>query len=166
MSRRGKTYMPHDSPMAPILQWYFNLKDHCLACDQFGPRYDFTDTRIEFHHFDRKTKSDTLSNLVYTQAPLALTMVEVHKCGPFCSTHHRDFHACEYSSEPERRSRLREIYNFKSPKYREAIDHFHDNALRTAPYEMRQRYEEFAANRDDMFLRAYMGRSYSPGVRL
>jgi len=117
-----------------IKAWYYNLKQvTCPACEVNGATGD---KNIELHHLDRSTKCDTVSNLVYHNAPPILIMDELFKVIPLCRKHHVDFHKNEKYLEYTKKR-----YNFAEDDiYKTALINFQANVWLTAPNMVKNAY--------------------------
>jgi len=134
----GRIYPTPDYAPHIILNWYKTVKhdSECPCCKNHGVDWQ---SPIEYHHIDRKTKIDTISNMVYNKAPLGLAMNEMFKCMPLCQIHHRDYHQHEHN-----RQFIADYYNFTHDKaYQTAIMEFHAMAWLAAPNIIKDRYIEF-----------------------
>lgn len=121
-----------------IRAWYRTLKNNCIcpACQIMQPSSTF----IEFHHLDRQTKIDTLSNMVYLLAPMPVIMAETFKVMPLCHDHHVRYHRLERHGHTDL---INKLYNFKNDShYTTAIGNFHDMAWNTAPKIMQDSFVE------------------------
>jgi len=122
-----------------IKAWYRNLKNSCQcpACNILQP----TATFIEFHHLERSTKCDTLSNMVFFQAPLSLIFAETLKVMPLCHDHHVRYHKLERYGHTDL---INNLYDFKNDNYySREIDSFHYTAWETAPDELKTAYIDY-----------------------
>jgi hypothetical protein len=135
-------YPPPQYEPAQVKAWYRHLKQHsaCPCCQVMQP----TKTAIEYHHLDRSTKCDTLSNLVHFNAPLSVIMVETLKVTPLCSSHHSRYHQLERYGHTDL---IKNLYDFANDRhYKQAIDEFHTFAWDTAPELMKTAYIDYMEN--------------------
>jgi len=125
-----------------VKAWYRELKHHstCPCCSYMQP----TNTPIEYHHLDRATKCDTLSNLVHFNAPPANIMVETLKVVGICHDHHVRYHRLERLGHTDLITNLYDFLN--NPHYKKAIDDFHTFAWDIAPELMKTAYIDYMEN--------------------
>jgi hypothetical protein len=138
---------------APIKAWYWQLKQQstCPCCQIMQP----TATPIEYHHLDRSTKIDTLSNLVHFSAPLRLIMAETFKVTPLCREHHVRYHRLERLGHTDL---IHKLYDFENDKfYQKATMDFHAMAWANAPRPMQSTYLTYLKNGFDI-----LGAGYKP----
>jgi hypothetical protein len=137
-----KNYPAPDYNPQIVADWYKLIKyqSTCPSCQIMQP----TNTRIEYHHLDRKQKCDTLSNMVHFKAPLADIMAETLKVMPLCQNHHVRYHQLERHGHTDL---IKSLYDFDYSKYyRQAIEDFHAMAWLFAPKSMQGAYIEFMEN--------------------
>lgn len=141
----GRIYPTPDYAPHIVINFYKLLKNEseCPVCRIQG---DCGCNVIEYHHIDRQTKTDTISNMVYNRAPLAVLATEIFKYMPLCRDHHRDYHQHEHNLEYTNNR-----YDFINDRqYQAAIMEFHATAWLLAPRKMRNDYLNFMENGFEM----------------
>jgi hypothetical protein len=114
-----------------------------------------TATPIEYHHLDRASKCDTISNLVYNLAPLPIIMAETFKVLPLCHNHHQRYHRLDRYGHTDI---IHKLYDFENDKfYQKSIMDFHAMAWANAPRPMQSSYLDYLKNGFDM-----LGFGYKP----
>ena len=87
-----------------IRDWYKAIKmgATCVACEWEQAR-EVKAGNVEFHHIDKSSKCDTLSNMAikpmipclqYTVSPVKFAL-KLMKVAPLCPAHHKDLHRAE-----------------------------------------------------------------------
>lgn len=115
--------------MTDLKQWYKQVKENsrcivCIAENETPP------DKIELHHLNHYTKKACVNRFI-VKKDYKLSYLEMLKCVPVCSNHHREIHKQSNQSELYNKGR----FDFTQGKYPELIDSFRINAMLTAPRE-------------------------------
>jgi hypothetical protein len=152
-ARRQKTYPPSQYDARLLINWYQNVKSscECPACTKWlYQTHQEYNVNIEFHHIDPRSKCDTLSNMVWSRAPLGSVMAEMLKVMPLCHSHHVDFHRLEAKHHQHDMTRK---YDFnRDDHYRTAIREFHQDAWDMAPRPIQDAYVDWETNARGIFV--------------
>lgn len=115
--------------MTDLKRWYKQVKENsrCIVCTAENKQ---PPDNIELHHLNHYTKKSCVNRFI-VKRDYKLAYLEMLKCVPVCSPHHREIHKQSNKSELYNKGR----FDFTQGKYPELIDAFRINAMLSAPRE-------------------------------
>jgi len=121
-----------------IREWYRTIKENsaCITCQREGLPVEVG--KVEFHHVDASSKSDTLSNMAirpyilpmrYAVSPVTYA-IELMKAAPICKSHHAELHGAEHKHDV---NFLRDEFDFTDTFYVKKVNDFRKQAIQLVP---------------------------------